>query len=372
MKNRHISLIFSVLLLAGLLYIGNPREISENLSGIKLKYIALVIVLYLINVLTKNLRWCVVLGDVGLFRKALPIYFMGLAVNSVTPGRIGGEPFRAYLLNRNANCRFGKGIASVFTEKVMDIIILTCFSIVGIAFIVKELETDDLISIMAQLGIMVGLLDFILYATFHPTLLERIARRLITISRKVSNHRYIDFFDRKLTSIISSFKESLREFTKKKGNAVAGFGLSCVIWVNEAARLYLILLAMSIDVPLGAVIVASSVAAIVGGFLPGGAGNAAIITTVLSASEEITIGIATSAGFIMVLTSIWIAIPLGMVSSFICKIELHLGSLLDKEPDESKSPRQCEVEVEVTEKAFSEKETSQRRMTLKRDKKTYK
>ena len=88
---------------------------------------------------------------------------------------------------------------------------------------------------------------------------------------------------------------------------------------------------MNIDVPLGAVIVASSVAAIAGGLLPGGAGNAAIITTILSTSEEISITDATTAGFIMVITSIWIAIPLGMASSFLCKIDIHLGDLVEEE-----------------------------------------
>lgn len=330
MKSKHISAIFSILLLAGLLYLGDPHKISETLGTIELKYIALVLVLYFINGLTKNLRWCVVLDDVGLFKKTLPLLFMGLSVNTVTPGRVGGEPFRAYLLNRNVNCSFGKGIASVFTEKVMDIIVLVCFSVVGVSFIVKELGSDNLISISLQLGIMVGLLVFILYAIFHPTLLERIARRVISISKKVSSHRYIDYFEKKLVSIIDSFKESLAEFTKKKKNAASGFLLTCIIWVNEATRLYLILIAMNIDVTLGAVIVASSVAAIVGGLLPGGAGNAAIITTILSTSgmEQSD---ATTAGFIMVITSIWVAIPLGMISSFLCKIDIHLDELIEKE-----------------------------------------
>jgi len=330
MKSRHFSVIFSILLLVGLLYIGNPRKIADNLGRVELWYIPLVLVLYFINVLTKNLRWGIVLDEKGLFRKTLPLYVMGLAVNSVTPGRVGGEPFRAYLLNRNTSCRFGKGVASVFTEKIMDIIVLTCFSIVGLSFLVNELETNDLLKISLQLGFMVFLLVFILYATFHPTLLERIARRLIHVSRRISNHHYIDFFERKLVSIISNFKESLREFTRKRKNATAGFILTTVIWVNEAARLYLILRAMDIDAPLGAVIIASSIAAIAGGILPGGVGNAAIITIILSAAE-ITEAQATTAGIIMVLTSIWISIPLGMLSSFLCKIDIHLSDLIEKE-----------------------------------------
>ncbi len=337
MKNRHLSALLSVLLLVGLFYMGDPGKISETLGQLELRYIILVIALYFLNVLTKNLRWCVVLDDIHLFRKALPLYFMGLAVNSVTPGRVGGEPFRAYLLNRNTNCRFGKGIASVFTEKVMDIILLVCFSILGIFFIVQELGSGDLTGILAQLAAMVVLLAFILYIVFHPTLMERIARRLIALARRFSDHRYLDFFENKLVSIIENFKESLREFMKKKKNATAGFFLTAVIWVNEATRLYFILRAMDIEVNLGSVIVASSIAAIVGGFLPGGAGNAAIITTILAGSG-MSQSDATTAGFVMVLTSIWIAIPMGSMSSFVCKIDMHLGELVgDKKKDNDKA-----------------------------------
>ena len=330
MKSKHLSLLFSVVILGWLLYSGDPEKISETLSDINLLYIPLVLVLYLGNVLTKNLRWCVVLGDISLFRKALPLCFMGLAANSVTPGRVGGEPFRAYLLNRNTGCPFGKGIASVFTEKVMDIIILTCFSIVGMAFIVRELGQDDTMEIFLQLGAMVGILVFLLYTISHPTLMERIARRLISVSKRFSSHRYIDFFERKLISIIASFKESLKELLEQKKNAFAAFFLTTVIWVNEATRLYLILLAMDIEVHLGAVIVASSVAAIVGGIVPGGAGNAALISTILAGSGVLESD-ATSAGLVMVITSIWIAIPIGAFSSFITKIDIPLSEMVGQD-----------------------------------------
>jgi len=330
MKSKQFSAILSVILLVGLIYIGEPSEISERFTRTELKYILLVVLLYFINVFTKNLRWCVILNDLSLFKKTLPLYFIGLSVNSITPGRVGGEPFKAYLLNRNVDCRFGKSIASVFTERVMDVVILIAFSIVGIFFVVEDIEDDSLLSILLQLLLMILLLVFILYTISHPTLLETITRKFITLSKKMSSHRYIHFFEKKLVSIIFSFKESLKEFTKMKKNAVFGFFLSCAIWVNEALRLYLILIAMGIDVNLGSVIVASSVAAIVGGLLPGGAGNAAIITTILSTSG-IGKADATAAGLIMVLTSIWIAIPIGIVSSFLCRIDFSLDQLIEKE-----------------------------------------
>lgn len=111
------------------------------------------------------------------------------------------------------------------------------------------------------------------------------------------------------------FSTALRNLRGNRRMSTAVILLTCAIWVNEALRLYLVVLALpgGYHIPFIGAVATIGVANILGFLIPYGAGNVLGGTSVL----KIITGegnLSFSASFTAVATSIWLSIPLGLIS----------------------------------------------------------
>ena len=110
-------IIFLVIFFIGL------NEILSVLSHTDLKMMLIVLVLQLIVLLIWTLRWKLILDVLHKspkFKQLFLMLFTSLFGNNVTPGAAGGEPLRAYLLDKFEGIPFEVGFASTTADRVFE------------------------------------------------------------------------------------------------------------------------------------------------------------------------------------------------------------------------------------------------------------
>lgn len=307
--------IFSIALLVALLWLADPGKLASILSGANLAVIGLVLLLYVGNLLTKGLRWYFLLNSSDFktsYKTALSFVIVGLSVNSITPGRVAGEPVRAYMLKEKKGFHFGSGLATVFTERVMDLLILALFAITGLALIVTLLPFTGGVFLAVFIFLVVLLLVAVVYLALHLSSLDRLANWFVRMASRIAR-RPLPKWEKAVSGTITNFSDGFRSILKSKKTTSVTFSLTLIIWLNEAIRVFLVMYALAPEsVPfVGFVLIASSLATLLGSFVPGGTFNVALIAMVFNASG-VDIALATTAGLLMTFTSIWILVPLGI------------------------------------------------------------
>jgi uncharacterized protein (TIRG00374 family) len=320
-----------------MLWLANPSELVESFKNTNLKYIFVVVILYFLNLITKAFRWYLLVNSTGSrvpFTKTFPFYVIGLALNNVTPGKIGGEPVRAYLLKKEANVSVGHGIASIFAEKIMDLIVITTIAVIGAIFIVPYLKPSIANVLIAIIILVIIGIVVVLVIVSHSTMLKKTVDKSVNFAMKVSKKGFIKRLSEALVGFVESFRFGMSEILKARKTALACISLSVIIWINEAVRLFIILLALpnAIGISIGAVFIASSISNIVSLALPGGAGAILVIETVF-----ISVGMspadAGAAGILQIATSIWLSVPLGVMFMLLTGFRL---SKISKEKNDGK------------------------------------
>lgn len=333
MRKKLAALIgISIAMIIVMILITDPRKLVDILGKTDPFLIVCVIGLYLANGVVKAARWQILVRSSGAHVSFSQIYLfllIGLMINNTTPGRVGGEPVRAYLLRSRNDVPMGQGLSTIFAERIIDLIVLTSMALIGIALIIPILLSSDigiepfLLSFIPVIMVIVALV----YMATHPKLLKRAALWLCLILKKFSKSGWILKAESQLISFVDSFSVGLDNIGKtlkqKKKNGVAFIGLTLLIWLNEAGRIYLILLALpDIGAPsFGAVLIASSVATVFGVALPIGALHATLVTSVF-ATVGVGIASATTAGILIIMTSIWLSIPLGIIALFVVGLKM--------------------------------------------------
>ena len=328
------TLVLAILIIVLMIWVSNPREIGERLIGIDVNLLLLVIVLYLINLLTKSYRWHLLLTSTGNrvpFKNTFQCYIIGLSINNITPGKIAGDPVRLYLLKKDKNVPVGQGLASIFSEKVMDIIVITTMALIGIVFILPLLPVGEAWLLIGILILLIAAIAASLYLFSHTKVLKKVIDKMVRGSMLFSKNGKIKQWGDMFSGFMDKFSFGMKELLKARGSALASMMLTLVIWINEAVRLFIIMMALpgDMEVGLGAVFIASSIANILSMIIPLGSGNILGIGAVF-----VAVGLdsttASAAGILHMATSLWLSVPIGVLALMITGFKL---SELDRSVD---------------------------------------
>ena len=206
----------------------------------------------------------------------------------------------------------------------MDIIVITTMAIVGTIFILPLLKPSEGIMLIAVLIFVLGAIIAALVLVSSSSILNKTVDKSMSLAMKVSKKGFIKRLSSTLTGFVEKFRFGMKSILRAKGSASACILLTVIIWINEALRLFIILLALPdlSGVSLGAVFIASSIANIIGIVLPLGSGNilgieAVFIAVGMDYTDAIT------ASFLHVATSIWISVPLGVTAMLITGFKVN-------------------------------------------------
>jgi uncharacterized protein (TIRG00374 family) len=315
-KRYAILAAISAALIGGLILEANPRLLAERLSQADLGLIVLAIVFFILSIALRALRWQLLLKaseQKVRARTTLSLYAVAQALNDLTPVKVVGEGARIVGVNREDGVPIGTGLATVVTEKIMDLALVTAALLASILLLIPDLPLRPWAALAAVVGLVMAANLAVIFILRRPDIAAKIgglAKRVTQRSKKAWARNVEIEIDR----TVVSFGNAVIASEKRNKNLVVMAALVTLpIWGLEFARLSLIMAALGAFPSFPAVIVASSLAITFQVFLPAGSGNVAVITDVF-ASMGIALATATAAGLLSVATSIWISVPIALIA----------------------------------------------------------
>jgi uncharacterized protein (TIRG00374 family) len=217
-------------------------EAARALGQANPYFVVLALVVHYATFPLRSWRWARLLSEGGVpvhWRGLLRILFLGWFVNSIVPAKLG-DLYRSYLVKQRFGISMSRTVGVVVAERLLDILVVFVLLIVGgyVAFgrtVLPDLTIVYLTGAALTLLIVGGLAGLYFLA-------PRLAR----------------FFPREVQRISHLFREGvLHSF---RALPLAG-PLTILIWTAEALRLFFVLTALGLQLPLsGVVFVAVAVA----------------------------------------------------------------------------------------------------------------
>jgi uncharacterized protein (TIRG00374 family) len=316
-------MLLAVLVMVALVLQADPDEMADLLEGMDLTIIVAVIGLYLLNIIAKVLRWYALLsrkentpslGKVGLY------FLIGMAINNSTPGRVSGEPVRAYMVKTGTDYPMGHGMASIFLEKTIDTIVTLSLAVIGLVLLIGVISSEAQNTLFLSIGIVALFMGTIILLLLYPKGMRRLSAWAFRRLRNRMEIERIDRWEEKASGFLGTFETGTREIASNRAPAMAATGLTIVIWLNEALRLWLVFWALGYNISAELVIVAVCLASFAALLIPLGAGSSTAIAAIcILAGVDPTLS--TTAGLLFVMTSIWISLPLGAAAMAISGVK---------------------------------------------------
>lgn len=310
----------SALLIVAMIILADPRELAETMAGADYALIGLVVLLYIGNVFLKSGRWSLLLRAAGRkirFRHVLAYFCIGQAFNNAVPGRVVGEASRVYALHSQENVNAGAGLATIVTERVMDLVLITVMATTGLMLLFPELVDEVRWALVLGVGSAVAINAAIIYFLARPSNIERAGLWLAGVVRSLVRGSIGEKMARAIVCSTGSFNQTIKISGQRNQHLlVMAAGFTVIIWINEMLRLFLIMMSLGASPSLLSVMIAASLATLSAVVLAAGSGNVLVISTVFTASG-IGFSTATTAGVLSAMTSIWLSIPIGVAAMVI-------------------------------------------------------
>jgi uncharacterized protein (TIRG00374 family) len=206
----------------------------DVLRGANVPLYLLALVVYYVAFVFRSLRWRTFLRNVGFRRRAgvaLPgvgglgrILLLSWFVNCLLPAKLG-DAYRAYLLKRHADVSFSKTMGTVLAERILDLLVL--FGLLGIAAVVAfgaALPT----AVLSLMELALALAVLLIIGLAGMRLLGGRIRGWLPLRLQATYHLFEQ-------GTLQSF-QALPTVT----------AYTIVIWLLEAARLYLVMLSLGV------------------------------------------------------------------------------------------------------------------------------
>ncbi|MCL2687012.1 MAG: UPF0104 family protein [Methanobrevibacter sp.] len=290
-------LIFAILMLAGI------NEVIATLKKTNLWILGLTIIIQIFVYIIWAFRWKLILDKMDQapnFLNVLGILMTSVFGNNITPGSIGGEPLRAYLLKENHDTPYEVGFASTMADRVFELLPFLLVSIIAvIALISWQLDlVPKLILITLILG-TVFIFSIVIYAGINRELSEKIVFKILDsilpVVKKITHKIYnTDNLKEQAKYYIYNFNSSFTMIVENKLFFLGAF-LALVTWGLDLLNSYLAFVAIGVTPPIEPFITVFTIAILLSflPLLPGSLG----ITEIIMITLFIPVGI--SANYVL-------------------------------------------------------------------------
>jgi glycosyltransferase 2 family protein len=122
--------VVAAILLAAILNAVDPSKIKQDLEGLQIDHLALLIVISWIGQLFCAQRWRLFASAQGMqesYSTFFQIYFLGMLFNVGLPSLVGGDTVKAYLISRKTGKALHNGFASVLQDRAVGLISLLIY-----------------------------------------------------------------------------------------------------------------------------------------------------------------------------------------------------------------------------------------------------
>ncbi|MDO5848056.1 MAG: UPF0104 family protein [Methanobrevibacter sp.] len=332
---KHKSVIFlgiSLIILAVMLYIVGIDNIISALEKADMYLILLAVVVQIFICYMYALRWHIInkVADIDVsIKNLLPMTFVGLAFNNITPaGRGGGEPVRAYILARDSDYPMEETFATVVADRALDtfpFIVLAILTIIGATFYFK-IATWLIIAMIIAVIAIVAVLAILIYMVLNEKFSEKVSNFIISLLRRFYK-KNSEALEKKVFETIAGFQDTLKLMLDKNNIAKYALPLSFIIWIFEILRVYIVFLAFGANISpiiIGEVFIMASLVGMIPA-LPGGIGAVDGIMIIFYSMAGISTSISAAATVVERLISFWMVTIIGM-----CIVPYYGKSVFDK------------------------------------------
>ncbi len=216
------------------------KGLSDGLSRVKIVYFIPIAVIFFIIPYLRSLRWGIIISPIKKIsqKELFPIACIGFMAIILVPMRFG-ELIRPYLLKEKLKIPFSSGLATIFVERILDVLIIL-FIFIGV-IIFSPLPDWFVKSGYTLAG---GFVVMMLCLTVFYLKTDDSIRFLQPIIRS---------FPHGLKEAINGFIYNLAEGVKVVGNPrrlLAALVLSILIWGLNGAALYILFFSHSFGLPI--------------------------------------------------------------------------------------------------------------------------
>jgi hypothetical protein len=323
----------SILLLAGLFFTIDYNEFFRLGSRLSIEWILSLLAIQFVIMFLLALKWFIVVRRYGVsFWGVFQSSLIGLMVNSVTPvGLAGGEPVRAYVLGKIEDIKTEKAFATVLVDLFLNIVPVLFLNLMAIIFIFKyslDLRFAWLLAILGLLVLALIAASSSMLRRHGPSL--KLFKSILRLFKKISPIKdHVSRIESRVDELFWSFQRSIDTTMADVRTLSLGLGISALIWSLTIARMYLIFIALGVDVDFEVVLIVYAVLLMVGvlPLLPGalgiwewvGAGLLTFFGIPLSASAAVVV--------IDRILFFWLPIVTGLLSSL--HVGLNVKNLID-------------------------------------------
>ena len=255
-RNFIFSLVLGVVVYLILIIVTNINELISYLAGIPIGIVFVAVSLSFLNYLCRFLKWVLFTNSLQLSIPPLynfKVFMAGLAL-AITPAK-AGEAIRAFLLNKGSKVDLSKGMASTFSERLIDLLAVTILSIIGI--IIMGFTSEYLLVLLVIfILVVIGVIAFLFDPFYHFFYRILIIGPLKRFGQLVDNFR---------DDVIVTFR--LPVFFGALLLGIIGWSFECLAFMLVAQALTI---PMSFQMALFIYATSSIIGAI--SFLPGGLG----------------------------------------------------------------------------------------------------
>mgnify|MGYP000874992392 CR=1 FL=1 len=256
-KQKIYRLLFRLIGIVILLYILSNIDFSSlvgQFSNINIIYLFFGFILMLAVAVFKSLRWRSILESFNLRigkLLSIKIYWLGLYVGIITPGKIG-EVIKVYFLKARGFSS-SKVLLSVIIDRILDLLVIMALGVIIAVFYLHFMMLQILI-----LGLIVILLPCLLYYLFNRK--NKLSKWLDSSFKKILNEKIYSHFSSFLNACLELKKINLRR-------AVEALFYLIISWALYYGANYMIALALHLQIsPM--LLLSAIVVAIVASLLP--------------------------------------------------------------------------------------------------------
>ena len=236
MAKRYYYLLGIFILIIILLRI-DFHKLLITFSGLNVFLFFLISLLIIPVVFLKSLRWKYILAFQPAHystKEAFLVYLSSIYLGLVTPGRVG-EASRAFYLRRDKGLALGRGVATVFLDRLYDLTPLLLISLLGLQSFFNKASSQFFL--MAALIILAVMSPFVL---LKRSVIGYLAKYFLSIN-----------FIKKHKIRIKFHYEEFRDAIKKMGGAgaIVSFGITIAGYLVYFTQCYLLMLFLGIEMP---------------------------------------------------------------------------------------------------------------------------
>ncbi|MBU7047669.1 MAG: flippase-like domain-containing protein [Theionarchaea archaeon] len=310
-----------ILIVLVMVYIVGIREVLEVLSQANPLIFAAAVVCEFVAVFLGSLKWKTLLSAFGpvSMKNAVKGILIGIFFNNVTPvARTGGEPFRAYFMEKKEGISFGDSFAAVALDRIIDSVpFITIISISIVYFVLLlNLSTEILIVIIFALILNVIALFLVLYFSFNLEAARKLVFSFMMFVARFSSR--LEKYEKSINDVVEQYHRAIKTIAARKRNLCYCLVVSFGFWSFTILRGYLVVLALGYEVDFMVIVVVQMVGILVGAIplLPGGLGSTDGIMMLLYYSFQFPAALAVTASLVDRFISFWIMTAVGGVFVF--------------------------------------------------------